>query len=342
MLVDETKIKIKAGNGGDGNASFRREKHVPMGGPDGGDGGAGGDIIFQVNHNLDTLFDYARKKHWQAENGENGKNKNMYGKNGEDLILKVPKGTIIYESVKLKAQSAKQQHKAQSEKKEKIADLTEENQSIIICKGGKGGLGNMHFKSAINQAPREFTPGKAGEDKTLMLELRMIADVGLIGLPNAGKSTLISTISNARPKIANYPFTTIEPNLGMVDYKGKRFVVADIPGLISGASEGKGLGHKFLRHIKRTKILVHLIDINSADLVGDYKTIRTELKEFDKELLKKKEIILLTKIDTKTEKDCEKIKNEFSAKIKNKNIMIISSVSRKNINILMDLIVKIL
>lgn len=346
MLVDEVKIKIKAGNGGDGVVSFRREKYVPKGGPDGGDGGDGGNIIFQTDPNLNTLYDYSRKKEWQAENGQRGMRKKMHGKNGEDLVLKIPKGTIVYEISKSKSQVTNQFQisniKPQKDIKTKIADLKEKSQSITICNGGKGGLGNDHFKSSTNQVPRQFTFGIKGEEKKLILELRMIADIGLIGLPNAGKSTLISAISHARPKIADYPFTTLEPNLGTVDYKGKRFIVADIPGLISGASKGKGLGHKFLRHIKRTKILVHLIDINSDNLVKDYQTIRNELGQFDPSLLEKQEIICLTKIDTKTNKETRQIYNQFKKELKQPSSQVISlsAVTGKNTKQLLDIITK--
>lgn len=279
MLVDEAKIHIKAGRGGDGAVSFRREKYVPRGGPDGGDGGDGGDIIFHTTNSIDTLFDYSRLKDYKAENGYSGAKARKHGKNGGDLILRVPPGTVFYEGQK------------------KIADLKKEGEDFIAASGGKGGLGNDHFKTATNQTPREFTAGKPGEQKDLRLVLKLIADVGIIGLPNAGKSTLISAISHAKPKIADYPFTTLEPVLGVASYDKKQIILADIPGLIEGASEGKGLGHKFLRHIERTKLLLHLIDASTLNLQKDYETIRRELEKFNKNLAKKPEIIVLSKTD---------------------------------------------
>lgn len=243
MLVDEAKIEIEAGKGGDGAVSFRREKYIDKGGPDGGDGGKGGNIIFLSSTDTNTLNDYARLRHFKAENGENGAKAKRYGAKGEDLILKVPVGTMVTDRAS----------------GELLYDFKQPGEEFIMAKGGKGGLGNFHFRSATNRVPREFEPGGPGEKKKIALELKMVADVGLIGLPNAGKSTLISAISHAKPKIANYPFTTLEPNLGVVKYKDKTFVVCDIPGLIEGASEGKGLGIKFLKHVARTKILHTLL-----------------------------------------------------------------------------------
>ena len=281
MLVDEAKIHIKAGRGGDGAVSFRREKYVPRGGPDGGDGGDGGSVIIECSDHVHTLSDYLRQKKFEAESGARGGRAQRHGKSADDLILRVPPGTII-EDLKTN---------------ELIFDFTKSGEKVIVAKGGRGGLGNVHFKSATHQAPREFKPGTPGEEEDLKLTLKLIADVGIIGLPNAGKSTLISAISSARPKIAEYPFTTLEPNLGAVDFHDKKFVVCDIPGLIEGASKGRGLGHKFLRHIERTKNLVHLIDATSQNPKRDYKTIRDELKNFSADLSKKGEIIVLTKSD---------------------------------------------
>jgi GTP-binding protein len=311
MLVDEARIRIEAGKGGDGVVSFRHEKYVDKGGPDGGDGGRGGNIIFKSSTDINTLNDYARLKQYKAESGENGAKAKRFGAAGEDLILKVPVGTIISD---LKTG-------------EIIYDFQKTDELFVAAKGGKGGLGNVHFKSATNRVPREFGPGEPGEEKNLQLELKLVADIGLIGLPNAGKSTLISAISNAKPKIANYPFTTIEPNLGVVRAKGRSFTVCDIPGLIEGASQGKGLGYKFLRHISRTKILVHLIDSTSDDYERDYQTIRNELSAYDQGLEKKKEIIVLTKIDL-----TDKIDQKFHYDIA------ISSATHKNIAQLIDLI----
>lgn len=279
MLVDEATIHIKAGKGGDGAVSFRREKYVPRGGPDGGDGGKGGDIIFVCTNSVDTLFDYSRLKDYKAENGYRGAKTRKHGKDGADLTLRVPPGTIFYDGDK------------------KIADLKKEGEDFIVANGGKGGLGNDHFKTPTNQTPREFTAGKQGDEKDLKLVLKLIADIGIIGLPNAGKSTLISSISHAKPKVADYPFTTIEPVLGVASYDKKQMVLADIPGLIEGASEGRGLGHKFLRHIERTRLLLHLIDATSENPQKDYRTIRAELEKFSPELSLKPEIVIFSKID---------------------------------------------
>jgi len=281
MLVDEAEITVRAGKGGDGIVSFRHEKYVPKGGPDGGDGGDGGNVVMQAANNIHTLSDYARIKKFAAEDGVNGGKQKRRGKSGQDLILKVPVGTVIFDL----------------ETKRKIADLNSEGKKIVIAHGGKGGLGNVHFASPTHQTPTEFKPGEEGEERKLRLVLELIADVGIIGLPNAGKSTLLSVISSARPKIADYPFTTLEPVLGAVQYHDKKFIACDIPGLIEGASEGKGLGHKFLKHILRTRILVHLIDATSPDPQKDYQTVRTELEKFAPSLALKKEIVVLTKID---------------------------------------------
>ncbi len=290
MLIDEAKIEIKAGNGGNGAVSFRREKYVPRGGPDGGDGGDGGSVIIISSNNVDTLFEYSKNKIFKAKNGASGAKSQRTGKSGEDLILKVPTGTELYD--------------AKSD--QLIADLNHEGMQNTIARGGKGGLGNTHFKSATNQAPRQFKPGEPGEEIELRLSLKMVADVGIIGLPNAGKSTLISAISAARPKIAEYPFTTLEPNLGAVSYHDRNIIFCDIPGLIEGAAQGRGLGHKFLKHIERTKILLHLIDSTSNDLQKDYRTIRRELENFSPRLARKKELVVLSKIDL-----IDKLPNQF-------------------------------
>lgn len=313
MLTDEAKIKITAGKGGDGAVSFRREKYVPKGGPDGGDGGDGGDIYLVCSNQVHTLSDYARKKEWQSQNGENGRPKRQTGKDGEDLELAVPPGTVVKTS-----------------EDNILHDFIKEDDGILVARGGRGGWGNVHFASATHQSPTFAKKGTPGEGKHLKLELKLIADIGIIGLPNSGKSTLLSRISNARPKIADYPFTTLEPNLGVVRYRHKEFIVADIPGLISGASEGKGLGDKFLRHIERTRKLIHLIDINSANLIEDYQIIRQELDEWSQNLLKKEEIIVLNKIDTMLPKDSKKIAKEFSKKI-DKPVSAISAVSGQGI-----------
>lgn len=315
MLIDEVTIEVEAGKGGDGMVSFRREKFIPKGGPDGGDGGDGGDVILQCEPNVHALTFFNTRKKFKAEDGERGKPKKMHGKNGEDLFLQVPPGTLVFEKKDSEFSLA--------------ADLVAKDQIIAIAKGGKGGLGNVHFATATHQTPREFKPGSRGENKILKLELKLLADVGLIGLPNAGKSTLISVVSSARPKIADYPFTTLEPNLGVVVCDDYNFIMADIPGLIEGASKGRGLGDKFLRHIERTKIILHLIDANSQNVKRDYQTIRKELGEFNPELLKKKEIIALTKIDTLSAADLEK--RIAALKFTNREIIPISAVTHKGI-----------
>lgn len=312
MLTDEAQIKIKAGDGGNGIVSFRHEKYVPKGGPDGGDGGKGADVYFVCDNNLHTLTDYARKKEWQGQNGEHGKPKRQTGKGGDDLFLRVPPGTIIKVGDSL------------------VYDFKKAEEKIIIVRGGRGGWGNVHFATATRQSPVIRKYGEPGEEKTLKLELKMLADVGLVGLPNSGKSTLLSRISNARPKIADYPFTTLEPNLGVARYHDKEIVVADIPGLIEGASEGRGLGIKFLRHLERTSMLVHLIDINSSDVARDYRTIREELKNWNPLLWQKEEIIVLNKADTIEKKEAQQIAAKLSQDI-TKPVLIISAVSGKGV-----------
>lgn len=321
MFIDEAEIYLKAGKGGDGSVSFRREKYIPKGGPDGGDGGDGGDIIILVDNHCHGLSLYNREKSFQAENGVNGAGQKKSGKGGDDLILRVPAGTQIYTS-----------------KGDLIADLTEENKTMVIAKGGNGGWGNQHFASSIKQAPKWSKAGLKGESLKVKLLLKTIADVGLIGLPNAGKSTLLAVLSNAHPKIADYPFTTLEPNLGTIKNIERNIILADIPGLIEGASVGKGLGDKFLRHIERTTILVHVIDANSDDVIRDYKVIRKELKDFSKELVKKKEIVVLNKIDSVPEEDLEtKISELKKAKIK---VIPISGVTHYNLDELTKTILK--
>ena len=307
-FIDHAKISVKSGKGGDGCIAFLREKFRPKGGPSGGDGGNGGSIIFISDSKLTTLQDYSYKKQYFAKPGENGKGKNMHGKNAENIILKVPVGTIIKDLNNNKI----------------IHDFKNEDEKITICKGGNGGFGNARFKSNKNPAPRIANDGEQGTLLDLELELKVLADVGLVGFPNAGKSTFISSVSNAQPKIADYPFTTLIPNLGIVKYdEYKSFVMADIPGLIEGASDGKGLGIQFLKHIERTKILVFMIDLNSEDILKEYNLLNKELKLFDKELLKKPSIILLTKLDTI---DCDK-----EIKISGKKVLKISSLSKINL-----------
>ncbi len=281
--------------------SFRREKYVPRGGPNGGDGGHGGNVIMVARRNMSSLLDHRYQQHYRAQRGEHGRGKDQHGKNSEHLLIPVPMGTIVKDF----------------ETEEFLGDLTENNQELIVAKAGRGGKGNARFVSSTNQAPKEAEPGGEGEEKTLKLELKLLADVGLLGFPNAGKSTLISTISAARPKIADYPFTTLVPNLGVVSYgDGATFVLADIPGLIEGAHEGAGLGIQFLRHIERTKILIHLLDlspITQRDPIEDYETMNRELKAYSEELSKKPQILALNKIDiTEVREDLEKIEKHFS------------------------------
>ncbi len=316
MILDEAYITIEAGKGGGGHVSFRREKYIPKGGPDGGDGGRGGSIFLKGNSSLHALINYASKKYYKADDGRPGGPDKKYGKSGDDLHLDVPPGTQVFDV----------------DKNDLIIDITEDGQEVKIAKGGKGGLGNVHFKSSTNQTPKEFTYGQSGQKINIKFELKMIADIGLIGFPNAGKSTLLSRISQARPKIADYPFTTLEPNLGMVRYHDKSFVVADIPGLISGASTGKGLGHKFLKHIERTKILAHIIDPTENDIIKSYADIREELSKFSEDLILKDEIIIINKVDTIPSDKLEKEISKLKKITKNKSIFPISAVTGNGID----------
>lgn len=302
MFADRARIIIKSGKGGDGHVSFRREKYVPNGGPDGGDGGKGGDVIFEVDDGLNTLTDFRHKRKYAAGNGEEGKKRNCHGKNGEDLIVKVPAGTVIRD-----AESGKV-----------IADMSGGSRRQIILRGGRGGNGNQHYATSTMQAPKYAQPGQPAIELEVMLELKVIADVGLVGFPNVGKSTLLSRVTNAQPKIANYHFTTLNPNLGVVDLEeGQGFVIADIPGLIEGASEGVGLGHEFLRHIERTKMMIHMVDAASTegrDPIADIYAINKELEAYDPGLCKKPQIIAANKIDGIYDEDedpVEKLRREF-------------------------------
>ncbi len=301
MFADSAKIFIKSGKGGDGHVSFRRELYVPNGGPDGGDGGRGGDIIFEVDKGLNTLTDFRHTRKYVATSGEEGGKRRCHGKDGQDLVIKVPEGTVIkdFETGKV------------------IADMSGSNMREIILKGGRGGNGNMHYATATMQVPKYAQPGQEGQELWVTLELKVIADVGLIGFPNVGKSTLLSRVSNARPKIANYHFTTLHPNLGVVDLDGhSSFVIADIPGLIEGASEGIGLGHAFLRHIERTKVLIHMVDAASTegrDPVEDIRAINSELEKYNPELLKRPQVIAANKIDALYEGGAEAVEKIRSA-----------------------------
>ena len=313
-FLDQAKIYIKAGDGGSGSSSFRREKFVEFGGPDGGDGGVGGSIIFTTNENLNTLIDFRYQQHFKAERGQDGKGKKKTGKSGKDLILKVPIGTQIFEE----------------DNNTLIEDLNKPEQKIIIANGGKGGLGNVRFKSSTNRAPRKKTDGSTGESFWIWLQLKVIADIAIIGMPNSGKSSLLSVLTSAKPKIANYPFTTINPNLGVTSYNNKEITLADIPGLIEGAHEGIGLGDKFLRHIERCKSILHLIDITDNDLLENYSKVRKELFKYSNKLVKKREIIVFNKIDMINQDEVDKKINFFKKKIK-KKIFIISALKHKGL-----------
>ena len=312
-FLDQAKIYVKAGNGGSGSSSFRREKFVEFGGPDGGDGGTGGSVIFESERNLNTLIDFRYKQHFNAEHGKSGSKKNKTGGGGKDLILQVPTGTQIFED----------------DNNTLIYDFTKDKERFVVATGGEGGLGNTRFKSSTNRAPRKKTLGKKGEEFWVWLQLKVIADAGIIGLPNAGKSSLLSRCTRAKPKIANYPFTTINPNLGVLNINHKEVILADIPGLIEGSHKGVGLGDKFLRHIERCKVLIHLIDISEKDIIGNYLKIRNELSKYDKSILKKKEIVIFNKSDlVNMDLITKKLKN-FKKETK-KDFQIISLVSKEN------------
>ena len=314
-FLDQVKIYIKAGNGGNGSPSFRREKFIEYGGPDGGDGGKGGSVILKSEQGLNTLIDYRYQQHHKSERGENGMGQNRTGKSGEDLILKVPMGTQVFEE----------------DNKTLIYDFTKPGEEFIAASGGKGGLGNTRFKSSTNRAPRKFTKGADGEEFTIWLQLKTIADIGIIGLPNAGKSSLLASITNATPKIANYQFTTLNPNLGVASYDNKEITIADIPGLIEGAHEGTGLGIQFLKHIERCKTILHLIDITVNDIEKAYNQVRNELLSYSQDLIKKRELIVLNKVDLVEEKLVKEITNEFSKKI-NGEILLLSTLEKKSIS----------
>ena len=322
-FLDQAKIYIKAGNGGSGSAHFRREKFVEYGGPDGGDGGNGGSIIIESDRNLNTLIDYRYAQHFRAEHGQAGSKRNKTGANGKDLILKVPVGTQIYEE----------------DNNTLIYDFTKNKEKYLVASGGKGGLGNVRFKSSTNRAPKKKTNGKIGEEFWIWLQLKVIADIGIIGQPNAGKSSLLAALTKARPKIADYPFTTINPNLGVTYYGGKEITLADIPGLVEGAHKGVGLGDKFLRHIERCKLLLHLIDLSEDSLIDNYKKIKLELVNYDKNLGKKKELIFFNKSDLLKKNDITKKVKEFEKKIKVK-CEVISVFSNEDIQKIKKLLSK--
>ncbi len=314
-FLDQVKIYIKAGNGGDGSPSFRREKFIEFGGPDGGDGGKGGSVILKAEQNLNTLIDFRFQQHHKAKRGENGAGQNRTGKSGEDLILKVPLGTQVFEE----------------DNKTLIYDFTKISEEFVAAAGGKGGLGNTRFKSSTNRAPRKFTKGTQGEEFTIWLQLKTIADIGIIGLPNAGKSSLLASVTNANPKIANYQFTTLNPNLGVASYDNKEITIADIPGLVEGAHKGTGLGIQFLKHIERCKSLLHLIDITSEDLKKSYQQVKNELKKYSNKLTKKKELIVLNKIDLIDEKELNHIVKNFKKNTKSE-VITVSTFNKSSVS----------
>lgn len=329
-FVDQVRIFVKAGDGGDGAVAFRREKYVEKGGPSGGDGGDGGSVVFVADPQLTTLLDYRYQQHYRAQSGQHGMGNDRNGRKGEDLTLKVPVGTLV----------------KVADSGEVLADLTTPGQTFIAARGGRGGLGNMNFATSTRQTPRFAEEGKPGEERTLVLELKLLADVGLVGFPNAGKSTLISRISRARPKIADYPFTTLVPNLGMVQYKdGLSFVVADIPGLIEGTAEGAGLGHQFLRHVERCRVLVHLVDLaapgDDREPVRDYEVINAELKKYSQKLAKKPQIVAATKMDLP---EAQEKLAAFTAAMKRKKrqVVAISAVTGEGLPKLLDAVAKVL
>jgi len=327
QFIDEAKIFIESGAGGNGAISFRREKSVPRGGPNGGDGGDGGDVIFKCTQNLNTLIDFRFQQHFKAQSGQSGRGSNEHGSSGKDLILTVPIGTQIFDA----------------ETNNLLADMIDENSQVILAKGGQGGLGNTHFKSSINQAPRKAIPGGEPEKLCIFLKLKLISDAGLVGLPNAGKSTFLASTTRAKPKIADYPFTTLKPQLGVIYVDDEEFVIADLPGLIKGASEGRGLGDRFLKHIERCGVILHLIDINSEDIIADYETIRQELESYKNDLKNKKEVIALSKTDSLDEEEVEKKLKEFKKYLgKGKKVFAISSIAKSGMTVLLRELLKVI
>lgn len=315
---DEAKIFVKAGDGGNGACCFRHEKFIEFGGPNGGDGGKGGDVIFVAVSNLNTLIDFKYQQHYKAERGENGRSRSCTGAGGKDLIIKVPVGTEILSE----------------DGSVVLADMTQENQTFCVAKGGAGGRGNESYKSSTNQAPRQFEEGEPGEEYWIRLRLKLIADIGLIGLPNAGKSTLLSALTHARPKIANYPFTTLYPNLGVATIDDREVLLADIPGLIEGASEGVGLGDRFLKHAERCSVLIHLIDGTQQDVAGSYKVIRAELKKYNSLLVQKPEVVALNKIDALSDEDITQKVGQLK-KASRKSVCAISGISGQGLSVML-------
>ncbi len=313
-FLDLAKVYIRSGSGGAGSVSFRREKYIEYGGPDGGDGGRGGDVVVEAVDGLNTLIDFRYQQHFFAKNGQHGMGQNRTGRSGEDIVLKVPVGTEVLDE----------------DQETVIADLTEVGQRIEIARGGNGGFGNLHFKSSTNQAPRRANPGQPGIERTIWLRLKLIADAGLLGLPNAGKSTFLAATSNARPKIADYPFTTLHPNLGVVGVDGKEFVIADIPGLIEGASDGKGIGDRFLGHVERCAVLLHLIDGTSETIAEDYQTIITELEKYGGDLAGKPRVTALNKIDALDDDERTEARETLEA-ASGRRVYLMSGVSKEGV-----------
>lgn len=314
-FIDEVKIYLKAGNGGDGIVAFRREKFIEFGGPDGGNGGKGGDIILRTTKDLNTLIDFRYKQHFKAERGYNGAGANCTGSAGHDIILSVPIGTQVLAEDKVTV----------------LADLIKDGQEVIIAKGGKGGLGNAVFKSSTNQAPRKATPGQLGDELWVWLQLKLLSDIGLLGLPNAGKSTFLATVSAAKPKIADYPFTTLKPQLGVAYIADEELVIADIPGIIEGASQGHGLGDRFLRHLERSRVLLHLIDITSADIVQSYHTTHRELELYKDSLAQRSELIVLTKKDLLPKQEAERIQNKIRVDLQ-REVLLCSCITTEGVD----------
>ncbi len=322
-FLDQVKIFVKAGDGGSGSPSFRREKFIEFGGPDGGDGGKGGSVTLKSERNLNTLIDFRYQQHFKAEKGRDGSGKNKTGRSGENLYLKVPLGTQVFEE----------------DNKTLIYDFKKEDEEFVVALGGKGGFGNTRFKSSTNRAPKKFTKGLKGEEYWIWLQLKTIADIGIIGLPNAGKSSLLASLTRAKPKIANYKFTTLNPNLGVSIYDDKEITLADIPGLIEGAHEGSGLGIKFLKHIERCKTLLHLIDITEEDLINSYRQVRIELKKYSRELEKKKEIVVFNKIDLINKDEINYKLTKFKKRIK-KNVLLISTLDKTSLSEIKSKLIK--
>jgi len=327
MFIDEAVIEVRSGKGGDGCVSFRREKYIPKGGPDGGNGGDGGSVIFLGDSNINTLLDYRSRFHWHAQNGRPGGGRDCSGEAADDLILPVPPGTLLYND----------------ETNELIVDVDAPSKRVVVARGGRGGFGNIHFKSSTNQAPRQAEPGESGEQFRLRLELKLMADVGLLGMPNAGKSTLLRAISKARPMVADFPFTTLKPQLGIAELDAeRRLVFADIPGLIEGAAEGIGLGHDFLRHVERTRVLIHLLDVSpldGSDPADNYQTIRRELAHYSADLAEKEEIIVINKIDLIAPGERDALLDKLAGRLgfpKGQRPLAVSGATREGVRALLD------